>query len=210
MAGTADRKWILILMSTQVNVHLHIPINNMHALSAALKALGKYDLLVGVPADEARTSGEGSTARVSCIEKGSRKNGAHYKRRKAVGSTLKAPINNAALAYIHNNGSPSRNIPARPTLLPGINDAKDRIVKRLEDGAKAALDGSKDRVEKNFMAAGQAAVDAVKRRIRSNTPPPLSPKTLAARRRRGQRSTRTLVDTAQYLNSHTFVLKKAD
>lgn len=184
MAGTADRKWILILM--QVNVHLHVPVNNMSTLQAALKELGKYDLLVGVPADEDRTSGEGSTAR----DKGT--------------------VNNATLAYIHNTGSPSQNIPARPTLLPGIDDAKDKITGRLKDGAKGALDGSKDRVEKSFMAAGQAAVDAVKRRIRSNTPPPLSPKTLAARRRRGQRSTRTLVDTAQYLNSHTFVLKKAD
>jgi hypothetical protein len=171
-------------VNTSVNVHLHIPVSNLGQLKIALDALKEYSLLVGVPADEDRTSAEGKTARDDSV------------------------INNAALAYIHNNGCPAQNIPARPTLEPGIEDAKDKIAGRFEDGAKGALDGRKSAVLDNMTAAGLEAVTAVKMRIRSNTPPPLKDATLAARRRRGHTSTQTLIETGAYLNSHSFVIKK--
>jgi hypothetical protein len=173
-------------MNTSVNVHLHIPVSNLDSLRSALDALKEYSLLVGVPADEDRTGegGPGSTARDD------------------------GEINNAALAYIHNNGSPSQNIPARPTLEPGILDAKDKITHRFEDGAKGALDGRKTAVIDNMTAAGLEAQTAVRNRIRSNTPPPLKEATLAARRRRGHTSTNTLLETGAYLASHSFVVRK--
>jgi hypothetical protein len=171
-------------MNTSISVHLHIPISNMDGLRSALDALKEYDLLVGVPRDEDRTSAEGKTKRDD------------------------GEINNAVLAYVHNNGSPSQNIPARPTLEPGIVDAKDKITKRLSDGAKGALDGRKSAVEDNFTAAGLEAQTSVRNRIRSNTPPPLKPATIAARIRRGHTSTNTLIETGAYLQAHTFVVRK--
>lgn len=184
MAWPTHRKRILVLNAT-INVNLNIPVSNMESLRQALSALKEYDLLVGVPADAGRKAGDdGKTARDD------------------------APINNAVLAYIHNNGSPAQNIPARPTLEPGIRDAREKIVNNMEYGAKGALDGRKIAVLDSLTAAGIEAQSAVRARIRSNTPPPLKPKTIAARIRRGFPSTNTLIETGAFLQSHTFVVRR--
>jgi hypothetical protein len=68
------------------------------------------------------------------------------------------------------------------------------------------------------MAGGQAAVSGIKVRIVAGIPPPLSPVTVARRRIRSAGSsyrrrattasdTTPLVDTAQMLNSVSFVLR---
>src|ERR1019366_6299725 len=51
-----------------------------------------------------------------------------------------SPINNAALGYIHEFGSPINNIPARPFLVPGVASIKDQAIARLKKAAQAALD----------------------------------------------------------------------
>lgn len=197
-------------MPVSVNINVHIPVSNMEDLRKALDSLKDYDLLVGVPADDERKSSDGKTARTVDAQYAAQTATIRGKKVTIKGRKHKATqaVNNATLAYIHNNGSPAQNIPARPTLIPGVEDAKDKIAKRFEDAGKAALDGSLDRVEKNFEAAGIAAQNAVRARIRSNTPPPLSPRTIAARKRRGHNSERTLVETGQYLNAHTYVVRK--
>lgn len=172
------------MIHKSVNVNINVSVDNMASLRDALNELKKHELLVGVPEDDQRTDSSGSTERTG------------------------SNVNNATLAYIHNNGSPSQNIPARPTLVPGVLDAQEKISKRLGDGATAALEGRKDGVVANFDAAGLEAVTAVKKRIRSNTPPPLSAKTIAARRRRGVTRTNTLVDTGAFLNSHTYIVEE--
>ena len=55
-------------------------------------------------------------------------------------------------------------------------------------------------------AAGIEAQNAVRLRVRSNTPPPLKAATIAARKRRGHDSENTLVETGQFLNSHTYIV----
>ena len=42
-----------------------------------------------------------------------------------------APIGNAAIAYINDNGSPKLNIPARPFLRPGVEDSLPRVLAAL-------------------------------------------------------------------------------
>jgi hypothetical protein len=190
MAGTADRKRVQLLVdkrkgATQINVNLNVTINHMGDLRAALDALKKFDLLVGVPSDEDRQRDmNGSNARKD------------------------SEVTNALLAYVHNNGSPAQNIPARSTIEPGIIDAKDKITTRYHDAAEHALDGDLTAINNNLVAAGLEAQSAVKNRIRSNTPPPLKARTIAARIRRGHLSTRTLVETGAYLNAHTFVVRE--
>src|SRR3984957_7326988 len=84
-------------------------------------------------------------------------------------------IGNAALAYLFENGAPEINMPARPSLLPGIEDARPEIVVALDAAARAALVGDVARVEANLNIAGIKANNAVVVRIRSNIPPPLKP-----------------------------------
>jgi hypothetical protein len=52
----------------------------------------------------------------------------------------KSGITNAALGYIHTYGAPSRNIPARPFLAPGIESVKDKIVDVMKATTMKALD----------------------------------------------------------------------
>jgi hypothetical protein len=101
--------------------------------------------------------------------------------------------NNAAIAYWNEFGVPEANIPARPFLMPGIEDTKETIAKELRRAAEkaitlAAMDGD--------VAGGKAAFDAgmhnvglkavynVRRRILSGPFEPLSERTLQARARR--------------------------
>jgi hypothetical protein len=169
--------------------------DNSDEFKKSLKLLRGSQVLVGVPRDGARDVGADNA--VGSL-------GGTTKRRKNTGK-----VNNAVLAYVHNNGSPAQNIPARATIAPGIKDAQDDITNYMKQAGKAALDGKQDKVENGLSAAGIKAVVAVKKRIRSNTPPKLSERTLAARRARGVTRTNTLVDTGQYLNAHTFVVKMA-
>lgn len=147
----------------------------------ATKVLASSQVLVGVPAEKAPRS--------SAEAKGQ-------------------PINNAALAYIHNYGIPELNIPARPFLEPGIKNAKDRINGYMGDAAAAAFDGKSERVAKNLTAAGIAATSSVKSKINTGPFQPLRPATLAARRARGRTGTKPLIDTGQLRNSISFVVRK--
>ncbi|MBZ9939141.1 hypothetical protein LB518_22785 [Mesorhizobium sp. BR1-1-16] len=117
-------------------------------------------------------------------------------------------INNAALAYIHDNGAPEVNIPARPFMRPGIADAESRIAKRFKSGAIKAFKGEKDAVEATFEAVGLMAQVAVRKRIQDGPFVPLAPETLAARLRRGRFGERPLIDTGQLRNSIAYVIRK--
>ena len=70
-------------------------------------------------------------------------------------------------------------------------------------------------MDKALHAAGTTAVSAVKNRIVAGLQPPLSPVTIARRRARtpsrqarSQSDTTPLVDTAQMLNSISYVIKR--
>ena len=148
-------------------------------LMKSLKILTSREVYVGVPAEDTEREDENGN---------------------------KQGITNAALAYIHENGSPAANIEARPFLHPGITDAMPVINQLMRDTAELALKGHDP--EPGFTHIGLTAVASIKKKIRSNIPPELGPKTLEARRRRGVYRTHTLVDTGQLLNSITYVVKK--
>jgi hypothetical protein len=102
-------------------------------------------------------------------------------------------IDNPTLAAIHTNGSPARNIPARPFLVPGIESEEKKLVKILEDGLKQALkQNAPDLVDAAYERTGQAAVGAVQRYMVKGVFAPLKPATI---RRKG--SSKPLIDTGQ-------------
>jgi hypothetical protein len=118
------------------------------------------------------------------------------------------PINNAALGYIHENGAPEVNIPARPWLMPGIDTKKEVIEDQLKAAGQAALDGNVISMRRYLNATGLVGADAAKRKITTGPFVPLKPATLAARRRRGRTGTKPLLDTAQMRASVTYVIRK--
>lgn len=119
----------------------------------------------------------------------------------------RGPINNAAIGYIMETGSPAANIPARPHLRPGIDDARDEIVARYKAGSKAVLDRKVKDPKVVHHAVGLIAERSVKAKINEGDFAPLAAATVAARKRRGRRSEKPLVDTGQYRNAITHVVR---
>jgi phage gpG-like protein len=116
-------------------------------------------------------------------------------------------ITNAALGYIHENGSPARNIPARPFLIPGVQEAAPRAIEALKKYAAQGLTDP-EAVNKGLNAAGLIAQAAVKNRIVNSVGfAPLAPVTIAQRRRKGKQGSKPLIRTGQLLNSITYVVK---
>jgi len=140
--------------------------------------------------------------------------------------TEKGPMTNAALAFIHDNGSEAAHIPARPFMRPGVARAQKYIVAALRQGAQAALQGG-DPLKYLGMAGlkTQAEIRAV---INEGIAPPLADATLRERLRRrtsikgaklelaaraaGQspsiENAKPLIATAQLRNAINYVIRK--
>lgn len=114
---------------------------------------------------------------------------------------------NAMLGYVHEYGSPARNIPARPFLHPGIRAAQSKIEAVFRKGADAALSGDEKAGDVALNSAGLIGMTEAKKMITSGNFAPLKPATIAARRRKGFYSEKPLVVTASLLNSITYVIR---
>jgi len=136
-------------------------------------------------------------------------------------------MTNAALAYIHDNGSPAGNIPARPFMRPGIAEAKSEVIRRMKQGAAKILRGEEGAEDATLMAVGLAAQAKIRAAINAGIPPALADSTLRARirNRKGVKGARAelasrkagnlpsltlakpLVNTGQLRNSINFVIR---
>lgn len=146
----------------------------------SIKSLMKKDVLVGIPSEHAN---------------------------REPGEEEKRPLTNAEIGYLHEFGAPAANIPARPHLIPGIRTKSKEIVETLKKGAKQTLDGNPSAASQSLMAAGFLGATAVKKKITDGPFAPLAPSTLKNRASRGKTSTKPLIDSGQYRNSITFVLR---
>lgn len=137
-----------------------------------------------------------------------------------------ADLNNAEIGYIHEFGAPEENIPARPFLMPGIMDARDKIIARLRKAGEAALAGKTVDIDRALTACGLETVDAVKNKIETGPFAPLAEITVRRRLTRTaaykaatpQRKAKLmqaflggvnkpLIDTGALRDSITFVLR---
>lgn len=114
---------------------------------------------------------------------------------------------NAEIGYQNEFGSPANNIPARPHLIPGVAAVQDKAVARLTQAASAAATGRMSDSERHLHAAGLIAQSSVRRTLTTAAYRPLSERTLAERRARGRTGTKPLIDTGQYRNSITYVVR---
>lgn len=118
------------------------------------------------------------------------------------------PQTNAELGYLHEHGSPARNIPARPFLIPGVKAANENTTKILKEYAGKALQDYKA-IDNGLNAAGLFAQNSVKKYIIAQTNfTPLSAATIAQRKAKGFKGTKALIRTGQLLNSITYVVKE--
>ena len=135
---------------------------------------------------------------------------------------------NALLGYVHENGEPSLNIPARPFLKPGIQDQQAPIQNYMRQAAKAAIEGDEIRMMHALRAAGESGVRGATNKITVGPFVPLSPRTIAARLRKtqagrtrlrrmrqagqdvaawGAANLKPLMDTGQLRRAITYVLR---
>jgi len=119
-----------------------------------------------------------------------------------------SPINNAQLMYIHENGAPEANIPARPVVVPGVKSVQGAITKGLAKAGTQAMAGDLNGMRKSFNAVGIIAQNAMRKRISEGPFEPLSERTLAARRARGRTGDKPLIDTGQLRRALSYVVRK--
>ena len=105
-------------------------------------------------------------------------------------------INNAELLYIFTNGSPARNIPARPVIEPAIEykPNADVISAELKQFTEATLDGNAARADRSLKRAAMEGQNAARAWFTNgaNGWAPNAPSTI---RRKG--SSQPGIDTAQ-------------
>lgn len=112
----------------------------------------------------------------------------------AKGPRRQGQVTNATLAYIHENGSPARNIPARPFIRPGIRRVRAELIRIMRQGAQDAVRGKRVDATMILNRVGMKARNAVVEEITSPQPPfvPLKPATIRARLRRTNAGRRQL------------------
>jgi hypothetical protein len=125
------------------------------------------------------------------------------------------PIGNAAIGYIQETGAPEINLPARPFLVPGVQSIEGEIIARLKTIGEDGLSGKASAITRGLTALGLVAQNAVRSYMTTADFVPLSPRTVAARRRRhpsrtaaAPSDTRPLINTGQLRNALTFVLRR--
>ena len=184
----------------------------------AITALTEKDVFIGVPAND--------------DERGDIKKKNHGQHAREGG------INNAELSYIHEYGAPAAGIPARPHLVPGLDDIKGEAAGLLKGAAKKALEGNEAAIEPILNKIGLLGEKSVRAKFQDNDWPPLDPEyahykaikkddkgnavrdakgRVLRKKSRWEKATKNgtegdaanpLLDTAQLMKSHTYVIRK--
>lgn len=156
----------------------------MGPITRAVTALTKKRLLVGIPGDAPARPAEPG-------QKGT-------------------PPSNALLGYTLETGAPDRNLPARPFLVPGVENAKPDIERGMHRAAVAAFSGNAEGIETGFRQAGFAAENAVKQKMLDGPFAPLSARTIEQRARRRNPETGKLKQDGRSKDARAFLKLQAE
>lgn len=117
-------------------------------------------------------------------------------------------ITNAELLFIHTNGSPINNIPARPVIEPALKNDRERLGKMMEKVALSALENNFEEADKNLKLTGMRGQNVSRAWFTDpkNGWPPNSPAVIMAKRRKGSTNPRPLIDTGELRKSITYVV----
>ena len=154
---------------------------NVGLIEKAVLALLKSEVVIGIPDDgSARQPEPGASA----------------------------PPSNAVIGYTQEFGSPEQNIPARPFLVPGVESITPKAAELLRKAGKAALFGDAAAVEAALNQIGLIGQAAAQQKITDGPFVPLSERTLKARKARGRKGDKPLLDTGQLRRSVTYIVRK--
>ena len=157
-------------MANDINLGFSVTHDHMKEFMDALKEMQSQSVMAGFPQEEpARENKDGNPA----------------------------PITNAALGYVHNNGSPEQNIPARPFMVEGIENKREPIVDGMEAAGMAALDGDKDGVTSALHAVGLSAQAGIRTKIVDGPFEPLAESTLKNYARQGAKGAQAELDSRE-------------
>lgn len=154
--------------------------NGTPKLLKSLEELPKHTVLVGIPEDKSLRDPD---------------------------PDQKEPFTNAAIGYVAEFGAPEANIPQRQWLQPSIKRASPAIVKYLRQAGRAVLDGKARVADAAMHAAGLTAQNAARAMVNTGEFQALAEATIKARRARGRTGTKPLVDTGQFRNSISYVVR---
>ena len=184
----------------------------LEQLAESMRLLADVEVLVGFPEETtARTVDTGETNDYG----------------KPIIGVEGSDITNAALAYIHDNGAPEQNIPARPFMRPGIEEVEKKITAKFAQIVNAVVvrNAGTIVVEQGLTQVGIIAKLAIQNKINEGIPPPLAVSTLRARARKGRKGAgiellarskgyepsmdfaKPLVDTGQLRNAVNYVIR---
>lgn len=166
-------------------------------LAASLALLANKRVLIGIPSTTALER------KLQLMSLASGKTGRRHK--KIEHQAVVSGVNNAELLYIHTNGSPLKNIPARPVIEPAIEDETNKALymPELRAAAESALDGDKDKADEHLNRAGLIGQN-VSRGWFTNSKNHWAPNALSTIRAKG--SSRPLIDTGALRQSIIFVV----
>lgn len=118
-------------------------------------------------------------------------------------------VTNAELLFIHTNGSPVNNVPARPVIEPALEKDSDRLSKMMEKVVLSALENDFEKAEKNLKLTGMRGQNVSRAWFTDpeNKWPPNSPSVERAKRKKGSTNPRPLIDTGELRKSITYVVE---
>lgn len=95
--------------------------------------------------------------------------------------SLDAKVTNATIAYAMDNGMPERNVPARPFMYPGIENAVPAVTAKMMQMAVAVSQMRYAAADQGWHQVGLIAATSIKMKINEGIPPPLANSTLRSR-----------------------------
>lgn len=118
------------------------------------------------------------------------------------------PVTNAELLFIHTNGSPINNIPARPVIEPALKNSADKISNTLKKSANFSISGDRGNALKELERAGLKGQNVSRDWFTNplNNWPPNSPAVTARKIAKGSTNPKPLIDTGELIKSITYVV----
>ena len=119
-------------------------------------------------------------------------------------------ITNAELLFIHTNGSPINNVPARPVIEPALEDDMERLTSMLKDFANEAIEGNFEEAQKQLERTGMRAQNVCRNWFTNadNNWPENAPSVRERKIKKGSTEPRPLIDTGELRKSSIYVVVK--
>ena len=119
-------------------------------------------------------------------------------------------VTNPELLFIHTNGSPARNIPARPVIEPAIHNDRERLGNMMKKAAEYVLDGEYSEALRQLELVGMRGQKVARDWFYNpeNHWEPNVPSVIAEKLKKGSDDPKPLIDTNELHKSITYFVKK--